>query len=462
MRIQRVQTQINSIKFSNNIKNDAQKPNNDSENNPENKDKLGMIIGGLGALGASVLLINRPQKIASKVYEFAKDETYANKLLQSLNVKAPNADILSPILGGEKYKAIIQAFSDSPQAYTSGPSLLSKVEDGYPLDGVINRTFRISAHNHTTHSDGKLNIERFLNQAAAYADQVAKTLKDTPDAIAKDAPFTIAITDHDSIEGCKEAAKIIAQNPEKYKNLKVILGTELTVENKMLKDELNSPIQIHLVVNCIDPFDEKLNKYLDSKKQEKLKITKELFAKYKNEITKIDKNFADSISLEEAEELNPTLKHGLNYPWYFAKSYIMKKADKSLHSRLHASLDNITKQYEPKLELQPYCMDLDEVIELVKAQDYGYMTIAHPALTNVGSSLKAPEKSLESISKLMKLFKEKGGEKALAAEIHYPYFGDIANSKEWLQHIENSCNNANLLKSGGLDSHGRSIFYSNK
>ena len=66
------------------------------------------------------------------------------------------------------------------------------------------------------------------------------------------------------------------------------------------------------------------------------------------------------------------------------------------------------------------------------------------------------------MQKLFKLFKEHAGEKAYATEIYYPYFGELAKSKEWLELMEKSTNENELIKTGGLDTHGKSIFYSDK
>ena len=63
---------------------------------------------------------------------------------------------------------------------------------------------------------------------------------------------------------------------------------------------------------------------------------------------------------------------------------------------------------------------------------------------------------------MFKLFKANAGEKALAAEIHYPYFGDVATSGDWLEIMIKGAKNNELYSTGGLDSHGKSIFYSNK
>ena len=88
------------------------------------------------------------------------------------------------------------------------------------------------------------------------------------------------------------------------------------------------------------------------------------------------------------------------------------------------------------------------------------MGIAHPGLINMSKALIHPEESVQSMLNLFKNFKEKGGERALCAELYYHYFGALARSPKWLNSIENYARAENLAPSGGLDTHGRSIFYS--
>ena len=116
----------------------------------------------------------------------------------------------------------------------------------------------------------------------------------------------------------------------------------------------------------------------------------------------------------------------------------------------------------PNLEKNSAFMDLDEVVNLIKKQDYGYMTIAHPGLIDIGNKLKNPAESLAAMNDLFKTFKEKGGDKAFAAEIHYHYYGSLGKSTDWLNYIQKCVKENNLHFSGGLDTHEKSIFYSCK
>ena len=88
------------------------------------------------------------------------------------------------------------------------------------------------------------------------------------------------------------------------------------------------------------------------------------------------------------------------------------------------------------------------------------MTLAHPALTPIGGCIKNGHEAHQHLATLIKMFKIRGGEKSLGAELYYPYFGDVARSRDWLEMISKASKESDLLPTGGLDSHGKSIFYS--
>ena len=96
--------------------------------------------------------------------------------------------------------------------------------------------------------------EEFLDMAVKYADKAKRLRPDLP-------PFTIALTDHNNIDGVKEILYMISKNPEKYKNLKFVVGCEF-----MFMDE-NSGFKFlafEAVGLGFNPFEPELNKKLCS------------------------------------------------------------------------------------------------------------------------------------------------------------------------------------------------------
>ncbi len=478
----------------------------------------------------NIISAEQLQNFKTQMNQFPKDIEYRKALLSGLNLEITEPAYLRPIAGPEEIKSIVKTFNDKPIHYSPGKSLISEAEDGFDLSGVENETFRANLHMHTTHSDGKLTIQELLDRSAQYADKIAeKAPQEAPNA-----PFTIAITDHDTVEGCKEAVKIIASNPEKYKNLRVVLGCELSVENKMIPQQLKSPIPIHMLIHGINPFDSALGTFLEKTKVARVELVNKMLAKASEKLQKDFPKTAKKLSYKDAKNLYPAFKHRILHMDYCTKDYLQFRTifsecfelnpeiqavltkknittdytvpkikffdklpnnyghqywKKYLHAlqkytaelleiseseaskkiavspkleQVLSELEQISNQAKPQLKLGPEFNDMEEAINVIKSQNNGFVTIAHPGLTGIGEVLQDPSQSLQAMSDLFKTFKQKGGERALGAEIHYHYFGALGKSTEWLNNIKTYVKNAELLNTGGIDTHGTSIFHSSK
>ena len=469
--------------FSDFKKTSVQIKSNSLKNNTAIKN-IAITVGILAAIG--LLIINRRnlkpsaakkllnktgiQELWNEMRAFPEDIKYRKKLLKALNMPNSDMPLLRSVIGGQEYTKILKDLSDSPVHYTPG-EILSKIErDNHNLTGVKNKTFRASFHNHTNNSDGHSSVKDFLEQAAKYADEVAEFHKNNPLKKAPNAPFTIAISDHDTIEGCKEAVKIISQNPDKYKNLRVLLGVELTVENMQLGSKLKKPVPLHIVCNSINPFDKKLNAFLDMKKQQRILSAKAFFKECKEKISKTDKDFAETIKYEEITNKYNMVRSGLNYPYYFIKEFIEKRMktynsfenNLEIKQQIQNILNELAKNYSPKLNLKPCFVNMDEVMNIITKQKNGYINFAHPAYTNIGECLHDRSCSRESIKELFRLIKQKWNDRVLGAEIYYPYEGKKFYDPTWTGLMEKSADLNGYIKTGGLDSHGKSIFYCKK
>ena len=190
-------------------------------------------------------------------FKFLADLDYKQQLLKSLNIPNITALSLTSILGPIAFKNFIEENNSNPDIYRPGirPAGQEEINDSYPLTNVENRTFGANLHIHTTDSDGEMSVEELLNQATKYADLYVKK---------NNKPFVIAITDHNTISSCKKALEIIAKNPNKFKNLRVVLGTEISTKEDSIYDyKLKKPEKFHILALCIDPFEEKLNNFLN-------------------------------------------------------------------------------------------------------------------------------------------------------------------------------------------------------
>lgn len=189
--------------------------------------------------------------------ESANDRKYRKQLCRDMGIKGITPDMLQSVMAPDEYRSFIAENSGNRNLFVTGerPKGKEGIIDSNGIEYVKMKIFGSALHIHTVHSDGKLSIQEVLNQASEYADEYAKV---------NHKPFVIGITDHNTLEGCKEAVKLIAQNPRKYSNLKVVLGTEIsTKEDEINGYKLRKPEKYHILVTGINPFDKKSNQFLD-------------------------------------------------------------------------------------------------------------------------------------------------------------------------------------------------------
>lgn len=194
------------------------------------------IIGGVVFLISS--MSNKP----------VIDNEYKQALLVGLGQQNGDVKKLESIVGEEEFKLIVEKYNNNPKAY----QIDEKVKGDKKL--VENLTHRINLNTTTKVSEGSIAIEELLTQAASYADKVkAKNPKEKY-------PYVIALTDYSKVEQNKIALKTIYANPEKYKNLKVVLGVQFWANLK--KNEIPSikdTAYLDMSGYCINPYDKANN-----------------------------------------------------------------------------------------------------------------------------------------------------------------------------------------------------------
>ena len=215
---------------------------------------------------------------------FPDDFAYIKNLAKHMGIKEGEEYKLNSVMGKSQLQKLLDEFT--PADFSIGKD----------FDGARNMTFRVNLHNHTTASDGKLTVEQFLEQARKYADRISQNTQsdDKP-------PFTIAITDHDTLDGCRDALNILAADPEKYKNLKVVLGSEISVSN-CDSEIVSRPLNFELVGYCQNPYDEKLVKILDNIQQTRQKNVEQFLEKITDKFPEFNLN------IDEAKEFHANLR----------------------------------------------------------------------------------------------------------------------------------------------------------
>ena len=184
-----------------------------------------------------------------------KDRAYKSALCSGLKDNyGINASVenLDPIVAPDELKNLLKKFSKTDYETGCNPSLNLPPVDTF--ENVANRTHRVNLHAHTNKTNKKMSTEDFLAQSLKYADKAAEVRQN--DEIPA---YTSAITDHNNIEGVKQAIAAIAKEPDKYKNYKFVPGCEFRLKDT--EHNLKHP-SYEVVGLCFNPFDEELNSSL--------------------------------------------------------------------------------------------------------------------------------------------------------------------------------------------------------
>ncbi len=145
-------------------------------------------------------------------------------------------------------------------------------------NNIANGIFKADLHSHSEHSDGLGKVEVLLSQAADYADKLYEKTRQK---------FIFALTDHDSVDGVVDALKIIAANPEKYKNLRFVPGVELSFAHEAPKS--NNACEIsEILAYCINPFSKDLQNFLSKTKIKRENMTEKFLEEANKAIPGID------------------------------------------------------------------------------------------------------------------------------------------------------------------------------
>ncbi len=164
-----------------------------------------------------------------------QDLLYKKSLLKNLNLPETEISRLDSIVGKNELLTFLKSARNSPQIYEGSENDHFNVRNGI---------FQANFHIHTDNSDGFMSVEELLDLAQRYSMIFAQ--KNPGQKV------YIAITDHDNVGGDIKALNMITQNPDKYRNLKLVLGMEMS--SSFHTDLVPYPINAHLLTYCINPF----------------------------------------------------------------------------------------------------------------------------------------------------------------------------------------------------------------
>ncbi|MEW5821836.1 MAG: hypothetical protein AB1782_16700 [Cyanobacteriota bacterium] len=327
-------------------------------------------------------------------------------------------DKLMSVVGPDEFKDIVKGLT--PRDFFSEGSK------------NINPDFKATLHMHTCNSDGTLTVEEMLDKAVEYSNKM------------KNPPFFIALTDHDTVNQGKEALKLIAQNPEKYKNIRYVPGIEFTTVYKN-NGCFKEPVYVEFLGYCINPFDAELNTFLDTNRRKNVTLLKEA-------TKRASKNFGIELDFEEARQ-HPYFKLIISTG---LRQYLLNKGIDN------SKIDQFFEQ-NPDLfvgkELTTITPVLDDITEVFKT---GILGMSHPGRVNLKElDLKPGQTKYDALTEILTDVNQKG---VVAAEANYQYHLNESfvekddNFDKIIDHIYGICDNLNLLKTGGIDAHGKTIF----
>lgn len=256
--IQNSLTQLNTVNFAT-----IQSPGNDtfskskeipqnSEPEKNNTQKIIAITAGLSVIGGVIYKIAKSGKLKANLSansQIQPEPSYRQSLANGVSKligKKVSEDSLSSVLTKDEFLKILPT--------------LKKENFVANKENIRNGVFRADFHSHTTHSDGKISVIEFLDEVSKYSEQVFKRNGNN---------VIFSITDHDTMEGCKEALCIIAQYPEKFKHVRFITGSELSFMHKTTEKN-NNPIETsEVLVFGFNPFSEKFSSFFETIKNKR-------------------------------------------------------------------------------------------------------------------------------------------------------------------------------------------------
>ena len=435
-----------------------------------NMKKFSEFVIGVGLIGVAALVAFKSKSIrkAATVVEDGLDNmgVYRESLARGLSEytdKKVNAQKLSCVADKKEFIDIISELRQ--ENYVCTPENMEK--------GI----FIADLHSHSNFSDGKGNVRDLLDEAAKYGDSLFAKTKNK---------FVFALTDHDGVEGIKEALSIISDNPDKFKNIKFVPGAELSYAIKATKTS-NPTETVEILAYCINPFDKKTASYFNK-----------LHEKRRNTITesidKMNQMFPDTKF--SAEEFSKTYKTDLNHDMFqanlhwkinhygqtkyaitkfaqqtgknldFLYSDIMSKTnrgkalgnlkDENLipnYFNENAEITALRKKIQPKIISD----------NLIKAQSESTIEEISDAFANDQNTVFAvahPYYILErrdNPAEHIKVVKDKLNGRLIGTESYHQAYNDFIPRND-IAHVNNELENMDLIAIGGRDNHNACLF----
>lgn len=441
------------------------------------KRKRNILLGTIGAAAIGVIAFVASKGKAAKIKNnknlSADGMKYLENLARGLSThtgKKISADKLQSVMTKEEFTTALKGMNE--QNYVASAENIEK--------GI----FKADLHSHSIFSDGAGTVENILDNVSKYADKLHSKTKEK---------FIYALTDHDEIDGVKKALEIIADKPEKFKNVRFVTGIEVSYAHPSKNKDIPSATS-ELLVHCIDPFSENVNKFCTNIKNKRTNMISNFL--YDAKKIHPDVNF----SLEEAQKvgfLKPTnlmnkqwqafhyvetkrgvaqvaKEQGRNPEELYAE--VMSKLPSDLPSdkkHLHAlqermlirggfNEDNHLKydicigKYSPKMNNGEVVSALaentfKEVIDTFSKEKDIFMSFAHPACTAENIKNTSGDYDVNALNGFLNKLVQKSKGLIQGAETYHQAYKD--HYKAISSEVNSPLQNEGLLDLGGRDSH---------
>lgn len=433
---------------------------------PQNKNNTtSLLLGAAGVIAiAGIYGITR-----------GRSNTYIDELAKGLS------EYTHKKIKSEQLQSVM-----SPKEFLSEISKLKEENFVSSPENIEKGIFCADLHSHTNFSDGQGEISSILTDVADYADKLySKTNK----------KFIFALTDHDGVKGVKEALKIIAEEPQKFRNVKFVPGAELSF---MLKSEIGSvknnkchnPIEgSELLAYCINPFSKNVNNYFENLYQKRANTLKTTISEVSKKYPDVPFSEEDAFKFIHAKKdyifaynshwkiynyiqlQNRAVKIAKeqNKPQEFFTNIIKEHRiqtphdfdnylkNQNIHSQIpiiDESLSNFSKTFFPKIEnekvIAPSENTFEQIIDAFSKEKDVIMGFAHPAFLVENMTSSTIQRNLQYyINNSKNMLK-------LTEKYHQAYEEPVRHNNitwDFIHQANKILDEFGLIAIGGRDSH---------
>lgn len=380
--------------------------------------------------------MNSEQSLQRRFKSFPEDRAYLETLAREIRLPANETAKLASVMGAQELKA-----------------LLSRVDYDYFLGAEETTPFKINLHIHTKASDGIMTARELLDNALEYclSNQLEQVV--------------VAVTDHDALDSARDILHILAEESEKYRPVRVVLGCELSAA--YFDEDLRLPVDFELLYYGLNPFDGELKLLLEKIREDRRRslapVMQQLAVKYP-EIAFVSEEVLQN-------HLNLAKGLGCNFPYEVYNYACQKVNDPAQNDFLKDYIFGMDKLDNANYAIR-FQQPVSEIFRTVKSCGCGFLSLAHPPRILLDRRLSESfirtglgDPGRQFIRKLLEYLSNEGLE---AIELYYGNFkGGLKTAFEevvfdrpptvdaygWVKNFVDFARSRGLLFTGGNDTH---------